>query len=302
MTSTPCHYEGPDTSADEVIVAGYSTRGRDRYAPSFYDATPGFSVEPLIRTAASGCPLPASLVTSSPVVSSPDAALPQSSSGLEAEHLELRRLVDQLTSDARLLQFTDQLFVANLSTIETPGGRTADCAIPVVVYCLPRPALGEIRNLVASLKAIVEVLEAVLKRFETEAVKKSKTYRSDSENEATLKIRSVLRKKFPFKAVYIESDSHVRHLISLVRRRVSTSTKVTGTCRPRAKLLTVADSSLPPPGSYYVVFASTNDVAAEESYTIFEHLEQQFTVRLSSSVVIVSTVPHHDVSMDHAVN
>ncbi|KAG8337049.1 hypothetical protein J6590_032500, partial [Homalodisca vitripennis] len=85
--------------------------------------------------------------------------------------------------------------------------------------------------------------------------------------------------------------------------RVSPSTRVGGTCRPGAKLLTVTDNGLPPPGSCYVLFAGTNDVTADESHTIFEHLERQLNARLSSSAVIVSTVPHrHDLSMDHAVN
>ncbi|KAG8281105.1 hypothetical protein J6590_065690, partial [Homalodisca vitripennis] len=202
---------------------------------------------------------------------------------------------------------------------------------------------SEIRNLVASLKTTVEVLEAELECFKAETVKKSKT-RSDSENEGWHKrhIKSVQKtqnskfkltknahrnnisnishihhpgnnhpqnvkgsekKKLPFPAVYIEGDSHVRHLIGLVRQRVSPSTRVGGTCRPGAKLLTVTDNGLPPPGSCYVLFAGTNEVAADDSYTIFEHLERQLTVRLSSSAVIVSTVPHrHDLSMYHAVN
>ncbi|KAG8248708.1 hypothetical protein J6590_035477 [Homalodisca vitripennis] len=90
---------------------------------------------------------------------------------------------------------------------------------------------------------------------------------------------------------------------------VSSPDAVSGSALPRsssgpgAKLLTVTDSSLPPPESCYVLFAGTNDVAADESYTIFKHLERQLTARLSSSAFIVSTVPHrHDLSMDHAVN
>ncbi|KAG8307912.1 hypothetical protein J6590_010351 [Homalodisca vitripennis] len=182
-------------------------------------------------------------------------------------------------SEARLLQFTDQLFVAVLSTIENPGGRTADCAVQCDLSsstACQDPRCSEIRNLVASLKTTVEVLEAELKCFKAEAVKNT---------------------------VYNEGDRYVRHLIGLVRQRVSQSTRVGGTCKPGAKLLTVTDSSLPPPGSCYVLFAGTNDVAADDSYTIFEHLERQLTARLSSSAVIVSTVPHrHDLSMYHAVN
>ncbi|KAG8261607.1 hypothetical protein J6590_069076 [Homalodisca vitripennis] len=165
----------------------------------------------------------------------------------------------------------------------------------------------EILNLVASLKTTVEVLEAELECFKAETVKKSKT-RSDSENEGWVVVQNKSKinskkKKLPFPAVYIEGDSHVRHLIGLVRQRVSSSTRVGGTCRPGAKLLTVTDIGLPPPGSCYVLFAGSNDVAADESYTIFKHLERQLTAHLSSSAVILSTVPHrHDLSMDHAVN
>ncbi|KAG8241701.1 hypothetical protein J6590_081435 [Homalodisca vitripennis] len=349
--------------------AAETTTPRSSTTPS--PTHPGSPIEALTQTATSGYPSLATLVTPSPAVSSPDAvsdsALPRSSSGLEAENLELRRRIDQLTaereqildhsiqSDARLLQFTDQLFVANLSTIKTPGGRTADCAVQCDLSSSSTtcqdPRCSEIRNLVASLKTTVEVLEAELECFKAETVKKSKT-RSDSENEGWVvvqnkskrnsktpykicsknpkfkltknahrnnisnishihhpgnnhpqNVKGSEKKKLPFPAVYIEGDSHVRHLIGLVRQRVSPSTKVGGTCRPGAKLLTVTDNGLPPPGSCYVLFAGTNDVAADESYTIFEHLERQLTARLSSSAVIVSTVPHrHDLSMDHAVN
>ncbi|KAG8315259.1 hypothetical protein J6590_075010 [Homalodisca vitripennis] len=294
----------PYISSDKLIVAATppaaeTTTPRPSTTPS--PTRPGSPIEALTNTATYGYPSPATLITASPAVSSPDAvsgsALPRSSSGLEAENLELRRRIDQLMaereqslyhsiqSDARLLQFTDQLFVANSSTIETPGGRTADCAVQCDLSsstACQDPRYSEIRNLVTSLKTTVEVLEAELECFKAEAVKKSKTHQSDSENEGW-------------------GDSHFRHLIGLVRECVSPSTRVGGNFRPRAKLLTVTDSSIPPPGSCYVLFAGTNDVAGDESYTIFEHLERQLTTRLSSSAVIVSTVPHrHDLSMDHA--
>ncbi|KAG8307910.1 hypothetical protein J6590_010347 [Homalodisca vitripennis] len=352
--------------------AAETTTPRSSTTPSPTHA--GSPIEALTQTATSG-----SRHTISGAVS--DSALPRSSSGLEAENFELRRRIDQPTaereqildhsihSDARLLQFTDQLFVANLSTIKTPGGRTADCAVQCDLSsstACQDPRCIEIRNLVASLKTTVEVLEAELECFKAETVKKSKT-RSDSENEGWVvvqnkskrnsksnpKSENILsehkrhkksvqknqnakfkltknahrnnisnishihhpgnnhpqnvkgseKKKLPFPAVFIEGDSHVRHLIGLVRQRASPSTRVGGTCRPGAKLLTVTDNGLPPPGSCYVLFAGTNDVAADESYTIFEHLERQLTARLSSSAVIVSTVPHrHDLSMNYAVN
>ncbi|KAG8256437.1 hypothetical protein J6590_068687 [Homalodisca vitripennis] len=161
--------------------------------------------------------------------------------------------------------------------MESPGGRTADYAVQYDLSACKDQRCSEIRDLVASLKTTVEVLEAELECFKVEVVKESKTHQSDSVNEGWV--------------------------IGLVGQRVSPSTRVGGTCRPGAKLLTVADSSLSPPGSCYVLFTGTNDVAADESYTIFEHLERQLTARLSSSAVIVSTVPHrHDLFMDHAVN
>ncbi|KAG8245776.1 hypothetical protein J6590_099417 [Homalodisca vitripennis] len=386
VTTVNCKHSGPhpvtmraltsprmSSSLPATPPAAETTTPRSSTTPS--PTHPGSPIEALTQTATSGYPSPATLVTPSHAVSSPDAvsdsALPRSSSGLEAENLELRRRIDQLTaereqildhsiqSDARLLQFTDQLFVANLSTIKTPAGRTADCAVQCDLSSSSTtcqdPRCSEIRNLVASLKTTVEVLEAELECFKAETVKKSKT-RSDSENEGWVvvqnkskrnsksnpksenilsehkrHIKSVQKtqnskfkltknahrnnisnishihhpgnnhpqnvkgsekKKLPFPAVYIEGDSHVLHRPS-----------VGGTCRPGAKLLTVTDNGLPPPGSCYVLFAGTNDVAADESYTIFEHLERQLTARLSSSAVIVSTVPHrHDLSMDHAVN
>ncbi|KAG8284986.1 hypothetical protein J6590_090852 [Homalodisca vitripennis] len=65
----------------------------------------------------------------------------------------------------------------------------------------------------------------------------------------------------------------------------------------------VTSGDLPQPGSCCILFAGTNDVAADESDNILEHLERKLTARLSSSAVIVSTVPHrHDLPEDHPVN
>ncbi|KAG8304892.1 hypothetical protein J6590_083533 [Homalodisca vitripennis] len=293
--------------------------------------------------------------------------------GLEAENMELKRRIEQLTaerdqildhsiqSDARLLQFTDQLFVANSSLIETPGGRTTDCAVqcelPSSVVC-QEPRCSETRDLVTSLKNTVEVLEAELGCFRAEAVEENHTLNNNTKDEGWVLVKSkpkrkskkkkrnpnpeykssanhhakntpridppfpsatsrrhhpptnhpqdvedARRKQFPFPLVYIEGDSHVRHLAGLVQQRVNPATRVSGTCRPGAGLLTVTSGDLPPPGSCCILFAGTNDVAADESDNILEHLERQLTARLSSSAVIVSTVPHrHDLPEDHPVN
>ncbi|KAG8271629.1 hypothetical protein J6590_058433 [Homalodisca vitripennis] len=256
--------------------AAETTMPRSSTTPS--PTHPRSPIEALTQTATSGYPSPATLVTISCCI-------------IARCRLGLCPSSEFKWSDARLLQFTDQLFVANLSTIKTPGGRTADCAVQCDLSsstACQDPRCSEIRNLVASLKTTVEVLEAELECFKAETVKKSKT-RSDSENEGGwwYKINQKEIKKVITRCISRVTAMSV--ICGLVRQCVSPSTRVGGTCRPGAKLLTVTDNGLPPPGSCYVLFAGTNDVAADESYTIFEHLERQLTARLSSSAVIVST-------------
>ncbi|KAG8289631.1 hypothetical protein J6590_100527 [Homalodisca vitripennis] len=92
-------------------------------------------------------------------------------------------------------------------------------------------------------------------------------------------------------------------MAGLVQQRGDMSTRVSGTGRPGGKLLAVTAGRPPPPGSCCVLFAGTHDVAAGETHGILEHLERQITARLSSSAVIVSTVPrHHDLPRNRAVN
>ncbi|KAG8296531.1 hypothetical protein J6590_055176 [Homalodisca vitripennis] len=361
VTTVNCKHSGPhpvtmraltsprmSSSLPATPPAAETTTPRSSTTPS--PTHPGSPIEALTQTATSGYLSPATLVTPSPAVSSPDAvsdsALPRSSSGFEAENLELRRRIDQLTaereqildhsiqSDARLLQFTDQLFVANLSTIKTPGGRTADCAVQCDLSsstACQDPRCSEIRNLVASLKTTVEVLEAELECFKAETVKKSKT-RSDSENEGWVVVQNKSKRnsKSNPKSENILSE-HKRHIKS-VQKTQNSKFKLTKNAH-RNNISNISHihhpgnnhpqnvkgsekKKLPFPAMYIegdshvrwaapagVLFAGTNDVAADESYTIFDHLERQLTARLSSSAVIVSTVPHrHDLSMDHAVN
>ncbi|KAG8280836.1 hypothetical protein J6590_072126 [Homalodisca vitripennis] len=163
----------------------------------------------LQRTLASVCPSPANLVTSSPAVLSIIARLYQAPpfGG----------------SYARLLQLTDQLFVANLSKIETTGGRTASCTVqcklPSSSVCQD-PCSSKIRDLVASFKTTIGVLEAELECFKAETVKRTKTYQSDSEK---------------------EGHSHDRHLYGLVRAYQPKRAAPAG----QGPFLTVNDSSLP---------------------------------------------------------
>ncbi|KAG8328735.1 hypothetical protein J6590_102727 [Homalodisca vitripennis] len=306
----------------------------------------------LTSTVASCRPSPTLLVRSPFEESSPNTTPRPGplhcSCGLEAENMELKRRIEQISaerdqildhsiqSDARLLQFTDQLFVANSSLTETPGGRTTDCAVQCElsssVVC-QEPRCSETRDLVTSLKNTVEVLEAELECFRAEAVEENHTHNNNTKDEGWVLVKSkpkrkldppfpsatsrrhhpptnhpqdvedARRKQLPFPLVYIEGDSHVRHLAGLVQQRVNPATRVSGTCRPGAGLLTVTSGDLPPPGSCCILFPGTNGVAADESDNILEHLERQLTARLSSSAVIVSTVPHrHDLPEDHPVN
>ncbi|KAG8314259.1 hypothetical protein J6590_096793 [Homalodisca vitripennis] len=208
--------------------------------------------------------------------------------------LGIERRIDQLTAERE--HILDHSIQSDAHSWRPYSWLLLQCDLSSSTAC-EDPRCSEIRDLVASLKTTVEELEAELECFKAEVVKKSKTHQSDSENKGWVVVQYKSKKnsknvkgsdikKLLFPAVYVEGDRHVRHLIGLVRQRVSPSTRVGGTCRPGAKLLTVTDSSLPPPGSCYVLFAGTNDVAADESYTIFEHLERQLTARLSSSARI----------------
>ncbi|KAG8321074.1 hypothetical protein J6590_054212 [Homalodisca vitripennis] len=58
-----------------------------------------------------------------------------------------------------------------------------------------------------------------------------------------------------------------------------------------AKLLSVTSDTLTPPGTCTI--AGSNDVAAGEHATLLKHLEQRIAAKLSSSRIIVSTLPHH---------
>ncbi|KAG8295265.1 hypothetical protein J6590_083663 [Homalodisca vitripennis] len=77
-----------------------------------------------------------------------------------------------------------------------------------------------------------------------------------------------------FRSLTIEVDSHARDLASLVQQRVKRTTAVTGVCKPGAKLLAVTSGAPPPPGSYYVLLAGTNDITAGKSENLFRNLKQ----------------------------
>lgn len=105
---------------------------------------------------------------------------------------------------------------------------------------------------------------------------------------------------FPF--VSILSDSHGRHIASLVQNLVSTKTKVTCICKPGAKLMNIAPNS-PPSGGCTIIIAGSNDVAAGEQGNIYRYLSQKVTNYLRTTKVVVATLPHrHDLAADHPIN
>ncbi|KAG8240856.1 hypothetical protein J6590_100690 [Homalodisca vitripennis] len=113
----------------------------------------------------------------------------------------------------------------------------------------------------------------------------------------------IKRELLSFKNVVFEGDSNTRFLARIVQRRVSSAAKVTGICKPGAKLLNVTSSSPSPPSSCFILLARTNDIAAGESHNIYNRLEERVTVRLSSADVILAMIPYlHDLLVSHPVN
>ncbi|KAG8288410.1 hypothetical protein J6590_016530 [Homalodisca vitripennis] len=110
----------------------------------------------------------------------------------------------------------------------------------------------------------------------------------------------IKRELLSFRNVVIEGDSNTRFLACIVQRRVSSAAKVTGICKPGAKLLNVTSSSPSPPSSCFILLARTNDIAAGESHNIYNRLEERVTVRLSSADVILAMIPYlHDLFVSH---
>ncbi|KAG8250709.1 hypothetical protein J6590_095896, partial [Homalodisca vitripennis] len=111
------------------------------------------------------------------------------------------------------------------------------------------------------------------------------------------------RTPLPFSSILIEGDSHTRDLADLVRRKITRVTKVKGVCKSGAKLLEAVADDSPAPGSCCVIIAGTNDVASGQQYNIYKHLEQRITRKLRTASVVVSTLPHrHDLPATHLIH
>ncbi|KAG8271375.1 hypothetical protein J6590_064030 [Homalodisca vitripennis] len=170
---------------------------------------------------------------------------------------------------------------------------------------------AEIRDLVASLRITIEVLEAEIQCLKEEG-KKSACEREQKELWESPKVSATVahhsgepRKKrrgnnkqrisLPFSSIIIEGDSHTRGLTGNVASD--------GVCIPGAKLMEATSDDSPPAGGCYVIVAGTNDVASGQQYNIYRHLERRITSKLRTSRVVVSTLPHrHDLPASHKIN
>ncbi|KAG8319674.1 hypothetical protein J6590_086594, partial [Homalodisca vitripennis] len=313
--------------------------------------------------------------TSTPLADSEDWTTVKRVADLLAENSMLKDSIQQLNerykhvldhsieSDTRLMQFTDQVFVASTMRrasaadcgvqCDSPSrASAADCdvqcdspsrasAADCGVQCdLPSECrdqwCAEIRDLVASLRTTIEVLEAEIQCLKEEG-KKSASEREQKElwevhynkkrlpktpnnKQCSPKVSATVahhsgepRKKrrgnnkqriyLPFSSIIIEGDSHTRGLTGILRRMVTCETMVGGVCKPGAKLMEATSDDSPPAGGCYVIVAGTNDVASGQQYNIYRHLERRITSKLRTSRVVVSTLPHrHDLPASHQIN
>lgn len=113
------------------------------------------------------------------------------------------------------------------------------------------------------------------------------------------------RRSLPFKEVAILGDSHARHIAGFVQELVQPTTRVSGFCKPGAKLQNVLASSQPPTEGTRceIIIAGTNDIAAGEIQNVYHHLDTCIATRPANTYQIVTTLPHrHDLPTLHTVN
>ncbi|KAG8256184.1 hypothetical protein J6590_074603 [Homalodisca vitripennis] len=261
--------------------------------------------------------------TSTPLAESEDWTTVKRVADLLAENSKLKDSIQELNerykhvldhsieSDTRLMQYTDQVFVANTMR----GASAADCGVQCDspsrasaadcgVQCdLPsdcRDQRGaEIRDLVASLRITIEVLEREGKKSACEKEQKElwEVHYNKKRLPKTPQEETMITESLHYR------DSDTRGLTGILRRMVTCETMVGGVCKPGAKLLEATSDDSLPAGSCYVIVAGTNDVASGQQYNIYRHLERRITSKLRTSRVVVSTLPHrHDLPASHKIN
>ncbi|XP_046688349.1 swi5-dependent recombination DNA repair protein 1 homolog [Homalodisca vitripennis] len=140
-------------------------------------------------------------------------------------------------SDQRLLEYTDQVFVArpsvNVSTSSSHAkNKYCQATDSFTRSCERCPILEEeVQNMLTTTKTLEEEIK-------------------------TLKNEKLL----PFEK--LNSDSRARHLSSMMRAGVDGVTNVCGTCKPGAGLLNTIPDAAPPPDNCFILISANNDVAA----------------------------------------
>ncbi|KAG8276382.1 hypothetical protein J6590_066743 [Homalodisca vitripennis] len=243
-----------------------------------------------------------------------------------------------IESDTRLMQYTNRVFVASTPRVDSPVRVSAtDCRVQceLPINCGDQRC-AETRDLVASLRTTIEVLEAELKclRGKEESgcmgvqphtspahapqITVGNRYMalSDLNDEDTASFTVVSRKKknarkktrlkktiLPFKNVTVLGDSHSRHLSAIMRAQTAGHTSIIGVCKPGAGLLHIAPSHAPPENHCYVLVAGTNDLAAGRQDIVFQHMEEVIkSCRISSNLLVSPLPPRYDLPPDSPIH
>ncbi|KAG8286063.1 hypothetical protein J6590_068538 [Homalodisca vitripennis] len=246
-----------------------------------------------------------------------------------------------IESDTRLMQYTNQVFVASTPRVDSTVRVSAtdfgvQCDLPI--NCGDQRC-AETRDLVASLRTTIEVLEAELKclRGKEECgcmgeqphtspahapqITVGNRYMalSDLNDEDTASFTVVSRKKKNArkkttnkKQKHIsskkhdhdtKSDSHSRHLSAIMRAQTAGHTSIIGVCKPGAGLLHIAPSHAPPENHCYVLIAGTNDLAAGRQDIVFQHMEEVIkSCRISSNLLVSPLPPRYDLPPDSPIH
>ncbi|KAG8260176.1 hypothetical protein J6590_102715 [Homalodisca vitripennis] len=299
-----CSTPGPGPCAErhsiQILHIDQFTGGRDYCKP-----TPVAATKPDLLATTNSLEVPTP-VASSGASDADELALKEQ---IRQLNVDLMRVVNHsIESDTRLLRHTNDIFVARSSLSGVSAGASVrDCAVqcePPGTTCCQVSQCSKTRDLVTNLRTTIQVLEAEIECLRAEREVQVCSCGYSQATAIDLNLYKKQTKNHPFSKpsqplmqlnknipnVVIEGDSNTRFLACIVQRRVSSAAKVTGICKPGAKLLNVTSSSPSPPSSCFILLARTNDIAAGESHNIYNRLEERVTVRLSSADVILAMI------------
>ncbi|KAG8320072.1 hypothetical protein J6590_077204 [Homalodisca vitripennis] len=175
-----------------------------------------------------------------------------------------------IESDQRLLEYTDQVFVAR-SAVNIPSSphQSRD------QYCqtsdnYQHPCESNNKyEMLSHLQDKPDDFTIVTKKKKKQKPKKKK------KNNHFLKTHNTKIKNGCEKILKNSpSGRHARHLADMMRTMVDGDTEVSGTCKPGAGLLNTYPDPAPPPGNCFVFVSENNDVAAGRQNIIFGNLEE----------------------------